>query len=66
MIRTLTLLALVLSLSLSLAACGRKGKPIPPEGSIYPRHYPNVTFPEGGQPMPDVEPGRLPSEIEYE
>ncbi|OAN65505.1 hypothetical protein [Magnetospirillum moscoviense] len=28
-----------------LAACGRRGSVIPPEGSTYPRHYPNVRFP---------------------
>lgn len=29
-----------------LAACGRKTRPLPPEGATYPRKYPNVTFPE--------------------
>ena len=33
------LLVLALSLPL-LASCGRKGLPEPPEGSTYPRQYP--------------------------
>lgn len=41
-----------------LAACGRKGRPIPPEGATYPRQYPNVTFPE------DPQSGEKPPETE--
>ncbi|MBL6935559.1 MAG: hypothetical protein ISR48_09110 [Alphaproteobacteria bacterium] len=29
------------SLSLALGACGKKSDPEPPEGSEYPRHYPD-------------------------
>jgi predicted small lipoprotein YifL len=37
----LVLLALALP---ALEACGRKGPPEPPEGSTYPRQYPNPTY----------------------
>ena len=40
MTRRLLILALVLALAAPLAACGRKGAPMPPEGSEYPRKYP--------------------------
>ena len=41
---TLTLL-LLLALALpALGACGRKGPPEPPEGSTYPRQYPNPAY----------------------
>lgn len=43
--RRLTTLVLVTAVALSLSACGRKGKPIAPEGSTYPRQYPQVEFP---------------------
>ncbi len=36
----LLILALILALAVPLAACGRKGAPVPPEGSEYPRKYP--------------------------
>lgn len=45
--RRLTTLILVAALAASLSACGRRGKPIVPEGSTYPRQYPNVEFPQG-------------------
>ncbi len=41
--RRMLLMALVAA---PLAACGRKSRPLPPEGSTYPRRYPEVTFPE--------------------
>jgi len=44
--RKLTMLVLVAAMAVSLSACGRKGRPIPPEGATYPRTYPNVTFPD--------------------
>ncbi|MGE5515607.1 MAG: LPS translocon maturation chaperone LptM [Bacteroidota bacterium] len=44
--RRLTTLILVAAMAVSLSACGRKGKPIPPEGSTYPRTYPDVEFPQ--------------------
>ena len=33
-------LLLLLGLTLPVAACGRKGKPVPPPESKYPRKYP--------------------------
>ncbi|MGE4280960.1 MAG: hypothetical protein AB7G62_15335 [Magnetospirillum sp.] len=41
--RRMLLMALVAA---PLAACGRKSRPLPPEGSTYPRRFPEVTFPE--------------------
>lgn len=41
-----------------LAACGRKSRPLPPEGATYPRKYPEVTFPE------DEQTGRLRPQTE--
>ena len=41
------LLVLLLALTLALpalSACGRKGPPEPPEGTTYPRQYPNPTY----------------------
>jgi predicted small lipoprotein YifL len=43
--RKLTMVVLVAALAVSVSACGRKGRPIPPEGATYPRSYPEVTFP---------------------
>lgn len=41
---------------LPLAACGRRGKPIPPEDSVYPRQYPKIDFPDEKQaPAPEPE-----------
>ncbi len=44
--RKLTMVVLVAALAVSVSACGRKGRPIPPEGATYPQTYPKVTFPE--------------------
>lgn len=44
--RRLTTLILIAAVAVSLSACGRKGKPIPPEGSTYPRQYPDIQFPQ--------------------
>ncbi|CAA7618151.1 Secreted protein [Magnetospirillum sp. LM-5] len=38
-----------------LAACGRRGNVIPPEGSTYPRRYPNVRFPSESKPEQPAE-----------
>ncbi|MBI2241624.1 MAG: hypothetical protein HYU59_12575 [Magnetospirillum gryphiswaldense] len=41
-----------------LAACGRKSRPLPPEGATYPRQYPNVTFPdspESAEKQPETQ-----------
>ncbi|MBI5162412.1 MAG: hypothetical protein HY985_00765 [Magnetospirillum sp.] len=54
MIRRLTILALVVALAVPLAACGRKGRPIAPENSVYPRTYPPITF--DGQPAAAPKP----------
>ena len=41
-LRALALLLLVSALAAPLAACGKKGPPIPPdEGTVYPRSYPS-------------------------
>jgi predicted small lipoprotein YifL len=40
MLRRLLILALIVALTAPLAACGRKGAPVPLEGSEYPRKYP--------------------------
>jgi predicted small lipoprotein YifL len=42
LLRPLALLLLVVALAAPLAACGKKGPPIPPDGqdSDYPRTYP--------------------------
>lgn len=50
--RKLTTLVVIAAVGLGLSACGRKGKPIPPEGSTYPRHYPDIQFPPGA-PSPE-------------
>jgi predicted small lipoprotein YifL len=41
-LRTVTLILLVAALAGPLAACGKKGPPIPPDGqdSDFPRRYP--------------------------
>lgn len=46
MARTLITLILVAAMAVPLAACGRRGKPVVPEGSTYPRTYPDITFPD--------------------
>lgn len=45
--RRLTTLVVIAAVALSLSACGRKGKPIPPENSTFPRTYPNIEYPPG-------------------
>jgi predicted small lipoprotein YifL len=52
--RSLLLAALAV---LPLAACGRRGKPIPPEDSTYPRQYPKIDFPDqqNRQKAPETE-----------
>lgn len=57
--RRLTTLAVIAVLALSLSACGRKGKLIPPEGSTYPRSYPDVSFP----PNPDDRAGGTENQV---
>jgi predicted small lipoprotein YifL len=42
--RVLALLVLLALALPALEACGRKGPPEPPEGSTYPRQYPNPTY----------------------
>lgn len=53
MARKLLMLVLVVAMAAPLAACGRKGKLIPPEGSTYPRTYPEITFPEDNKVPPE-------------
>ena len=53
MVRKFTILMLVAAIAVPLAGCGRKGKPLPPEGSVYPRTYPEITFPEDNQARPE-------------
>jgi predicted small lipoprotein YifL len=53
MIRKITIMILVAAMAAPLAGCGRKGKPLPPEGSAYPRNYPEITFPEANQAPPE-------------
>lgn len=43
--RTLTTLIVMAALAATLSACGRRGKPIPPDGA-YTRTYPDIQFPE--------------------
>lgn len=47
--RRLMTLVVIAAMAASLSACGRKGKPIPPEGSTYPRQYPDIQFPQQPQ-----------------
>ena len=47
--RRLTTLIVIAVVAVSLSACGRKGKPIPPEGATYPRQYPDIVFPPNQQ-----------------
>ncbi|HTH17545.1 MAG TPA: lipoprotein [Magnetospirillum sp.] len=62
--RRLTVLIMVAAMAAGLSACGRKGRPIVPEDSTYPRVYPPVSFPQGpskdqtdeyGQPIPEAQ-----------
>ncbi|MBC7905566.1 MAG: hypothetical protein H7Y60_02310 [Rhodospirillaceae bacterium] len=45
MMRRVAAVVLMAVVAVSLTACGRKGRPIAPEGSIE-RTYPNIQFPE--------------------
>ncbi|HLO76189.1 MAG TPA: hypothetical protein VK196_07020 [Magnetospirillum sp.] len=54
--RTLTVLIVVAAMAAGLSACGRKSRPEVPEGSTYPRHYPDITFPSGPQGQPPASP----------
>lgn len=40
MTRKILVVLLLVALVAPLAACGRKGAPVPPPGSTYPREYP--------------------------
>ena len=42
--RALALLILLALALPALGACGRKSPPAPPEGSTYPRHYPDPAY----------------------
>lgn len=44
--RRLASLILVVAMAATLSACGRKGRLIAPEGSTYPRQYPDIQFPQ--------------------
>ncbi|MDA8232028.1 MAG: hypothetical protein M0006_11885 [Magnetospirillum sp.] len=54
------LLAAGLCAGLSLAACGRKGAPHSPEGAFYPRHYPDIKFPDGSSSSAQTQSGNQP------
>lgn len=54
MTRKLVLVLVLAAMATSLSACGRKGRPVPPEDTVYPRHYPKIDFP--GQKAPETEP----------
>ncbi len=71
MMRLPAVLLVVAVVALTLSACGRKGGPQAPEGSFYPRPYPDLGFPgapaaatvpggdetmEPGQPLPSRPP----------
>ncbi|MBC7954163.1 MAG: lipoprotein [Rhodospirillaceae bacterium] len=43
--RRLTAIVMMTVVAFSLSACGRKGRPIPPDGTIN-RVYPEVQFPK--------------------
>lgn len=59
--RRLTTLVIIAAMAVGLSACGRKGKPIAPEGTTYPRHYPDIQFPQ----QPDQNQGRGGTESQY-
>lgn len=44
--RRLMTVAMMAVVAVSLTACGRKGRPIPPEGTVN-RTYPDIQFPSG-------------------
>lgn len=43
---------------LALSACGRRNKPKPPEGSSFPRKYPDITFPDNSPGYPAEDQGK--------
>lgn len=49
--RRTTLVSLAVILAFGLAACGKRGAPIPPEGTTYPRQYPapRYVLPDGAE-----------------
>jgi predicted small lipoprotein YifL len=47
--RVLTIFVMMAVVVTSLSACGRKGRPIPPEGAVT-RQYPDIQFPEQQAP----------------
>lgn len=53
--RALLTLAVVVAVALPLAACGRKGRPVPPEDAVYPRMYPHIELPDQKGPTPEPE-----------
>lgn len=53
MIRSLAVALLALALAVPLSGCGRRGAPIVPENSTYPRGYPYTPFPK--QPKAETE-----------
>lgn len=46
--RRLTIVILAAAMACGLSACGRKGRPLMPEDSVYPRFYPDVAYPDRG------------------
>lgn len=60
--RRLTTLIVIAAVAVSLSACGRKGKPIPPEGSSYPRQYPDIVFPPNQQQQQQQDQGGTESQ----
>lgn len=46
--KKLVLAGLALVMVTGLAACGKKGNPVPPDGSTFPRQYPK---PEPSKPQ---------------
>lgn len=52
--RTFTTLLVLTAVALTLSACGRRGRPIPPEGA-YTRTYPDIQFPNQTQPDQGTE-----------
>ncbi|CAA7624538.1 lipoprotein [Magnetospirillum sp. UT-4] len=61
MLRALFTILVIAALGTSLAACGRKGRPIEPDDSQFPRVYPEIKFPK-----PKPKPGEEMEEMEEE
>lgn len=62
--RRLLALVLVAGLASGLAACGRKGNPLPPDDAVYPRQYPYTPLPSrisGPKPAGDGPAQTAPS-----